>query len=585
MVNSKVLLTNVFLILLIIIAFRIPIAAEDKTVLDEIAKDFKPLSGYLVKKVEGEYIIDLDTSHGIISGDLFSVIKRDEKLIHPVSKKVIGTLEQAKGVLRITRIKSGYSYARPFKKDMDFSIGDSVRRYENLRVVFWDYTEHGRAFFGQLQSALPDLKWLDYDVAQRTRPQKPILPSDNDIALFFIMSQQGIEARNFQFYRLHDYHLPESISGTIKPSEEDVSATSHLAPAPPRQASGPSVIGTFDKNLTKGLRYQTTQEHTHAVGELPSISIMSDFVKFGGKILMATTDGTDITILNVSQNVTPIAAWKSIYPGQILALKWWCPSEMEPIYLSVLIWSDNEVLSTLFRLNEKRLVPVIKRIPRILGAFDVDGDRQPETLFAQEFDKEDFFGRRIKQVKLIDGKVRYTPAPMKLPQRFTVLGSHIANLVGGDNPETMFIRSGILYIYSGKKRIYASPKQMGGSISFLKYDIDPNAKNVRTTSTAFEISPITMDLDNDGKIELIAVASGTSFLHAAGITPDVKKSWLAVVKSDNGRFHLGALGNALASPIQGLATFDQQVYLVISERGSNSWKGSKSYLLVYPIAS
>ncbi|UCD88925.1 MAG: hypothetical protein JSW04_10760, partial [Desulfobacterales bacterium] len=501
-----------------------------------------------------------------------------------VTKKVIGTLEQAKGIIKVTRIKSGYSYARPLTKEMDFKEGDPIRRYENLRAVFWDYTDHGRMFYGQLQSALPGLKWQDYDVAQQAKPKKPALVSNNGIDLYFILTPQQIEVRDVQFYRLHGYHSPKFTSGAIPTIEKNETTTSFQASSPARKVKSHAMVKDASENLTKGLKYQASLENTHTVGELPGTTIMADFVEFGGHILMAATDGSNITILNVSQQVTPITTGKPLYPGQILALKWWYPSENEPIYLSVLIWSDNEALSTLFRLDENKLVPVIKRIHRILGTFDVDGDKRPETLLGQEFDNEYFFGRRIKQVRLVDGKIRYNPVPMDLPTGFTVLGSHVADLTGDKSPETMFIRYGILYIYSGKKLIYTSPKQMGGSISFLTYDVDPDAKNVRTTSMAFEISPITMDLDRDGLTELVAVASEKSFLHAAGIAPSVKKSWLGVVKPQNGRFHLGTLGNEMSTPVQGLGAYNRQVYFVTSETGSSSGKANKSYLFAYPIA-
>ncbi|UCD88727.1 MAG: hypothetical protein JSW04_09675, partial [Desulfobacterales bacterium] len=221
MVNSKALLTRFYLFLLIVLIFRIPASAGEETVIDKIAKDFKPIPGYLVKEIDDEYIIDLDQSHGVTIGDLFSVITVGEKLIHPVTKKVIGTLEQAKGILKVTRIKSGYSYARPLTKEMDFKEGDPIRRYENLRAVFWDYTDQGRMFYGQLQSALPGLKWQDYDVAQRSKPKKPALVSNNGIDLYFILTPQQIEVRDVQFYRLHGYHSPKFISGAIPTIEKN----------------------------------------------------------------------------------------------------------------------------------------------------------------------------------------------------------------------------------------------------------------------------------------------------------------------------------------------------------------------------
>ena len=119
-------LTCFFLILLSVI-----IAVSGKAaVLDDVVKDFKPVVGYVIKVVGGNCIVDVDKSRGITTGDLFSVIKPGEKLIHPVTKEIIGTLEETKGIIKIISIKSGYSYARFFENAFALRLADqrSVRR-------------------------------------------------------------------------------------------------------------------------------------------------------------------------------------------------------------------------------------------------------------------------------------------------------------------------------------------------------------------------------------------------------------------------------------------------------------------------
>jgi hypothetical protein len=581
---KKRLIIHVILLFCLIPMLGIPLFAGEPIILKKIVKDFQPISGYLIKVVGDDYILDLDSSRGIAIGDLFGVIQRGEKLIHPITKKVVGTLEETKGILKITRIKTGYSYARILRRDNNFKTGDVVRRYDNLNAVFWDYTKQGRTFFGKLQSALPDLKWQDYDLAQQSKPPKPVLPSDSETSMFFIMTRQGIEVRDSQFFLLHTYDSPES---PVKPG----AAISTLpgSGSKPLQASGTAIP---DKGLSKlkgspagvakKIEYTASYQDMNTVGELTGTMVMTDFVRFGEKMIMAATDGADIRIYHVSPGLTLMTTAAAPSPGQILALKWWRPSKTGPLYLSALNWSDNEALSTIFSLTGGKLIPVQKRIPGILGAFDLDGDKQPETLLSQEFDRENFFGRRKKELKLIDGKVRYSKVPFELPDRFTVLGSHLADLTGDERLETIFVRSGVLNIFSGKKLVYTSPKQMGGSLSFLTYDVDPAAKNVMTTSASFEVSPITMDLSRDGTTELLAVASEKSYLGSFGMAPGIKKSWLAVVKFSDGRFHLGTLGQELKSPMQGLAVSNQKVLVVTAEGKAFSGDAGKSYLLAYP---
>ena len=105
-------------------SFSILFTANAATI-DEIAEDFKPLTGYVVMSSEGEYIIDLDDSNGVAINDLFSVITPGKKIIHPVTQKVLGTLEEVKGILKVIRIKPGYSFARALAKSKNIKRGDS----------------------------------------------------------------------------------------------------------------------------------------------------------------------------------------------------------------------------------------------------------------------------------------------------------------------------------------------------------------------------------------------------------------------------------------------------------------------------
>ena len=91
----------------------LPVAQTARaTVEDEIARDFQPLSGYVVMQEGTEFIIDLDAGHGIGAGDIFAVVGPGKDIVHPVTKKVLGKIETVKGILKVTRMAEGYSFAR-----------------------------------------------------------------------------------------------------------------------------------------------------------------------------------------------------------------------------------------------------------------------------------------------------------------------------------------------------------------------------------------------------------------------------------------------------------------------------------------
>lgn len=557
-------------------------------VVDDIAGDFKPISGYLVMPEGAEYIIDLDDTHGISTGDIFSVLAPGKKIVHPVTKKVLGTLEEVKGILKVTRIKKSFSFARPVGKSKNIKRGDPIRRYGNLTAIFWDYTGKGRSFFSQLQKGLPDLKWQDYNRAQNSRPTQPAANADTRIALTFILTDGGLVVRDPEFSVLKSYDIPESLSktGASAPTAAAAATAPVIVTTPPKPDPDVKTAVPARKETTGVKTQAPVFSEAQTIANLPNVSLITDFIKYDDQLLMASTNGTQIQIFNVAHDLKLIADGAPAYPVRILSLKWWAPGDGPGLYLAANVWSerDKNVRGNLFLLDGEALRLKIQGIPRILGTFDLNGDGRPETLLGQEFSGETFFGRRLNELKLSDDKIQYLKPKTVLPRHFTVLGSVLADLTGDGQLEAVYIRSRILYIYAGKKRLYKSPKQMGGSLSFLTYDIDPTFKNVQTISVEFEVSPVASDLDGDGQPELLAVASDRSIFGSLAISPGVKKSWLAIFKYKNGRFESGSLGNELDTPLQGLTVARKRVLLVATASGNLLGEGAQSHLISYSLA-
>ena len=588
MLLSKPILGKILIGVFLSIGVWIPWTTATAAVLDEIADDFRPITGMVVMASNGEYIIDVDESNGIIIGDLFSVLTTGEKIIHPKTGKVLGTLEEVKTILKVIRIKPGYSFTQPLAKTADIKRGDTIKRYNNLPALFWDYTGKGKPFFAQLQKALPDLKWQDYESTQRSRPAQPQPIADNRNTIVFILTDRGVEVRDPEFFLLHSYDQPEALQPiSAAPSTiEKKQPRAKVAPAPvvgKPEPVKPSKIETQPEVTKETVRFKPQYERAQTIDKVSSVSLMSDFIKFRNQLLMASTDGVKIAIYHVADQLIPVAKGAPSYPGQILALKWWQPLKEGPLFLAVTAWADKSVSGDIFKLEDQRLSAVVERIPRILGTFDLDGDQRPETLLGQRFEGENFFGDGVRELKLIKDEIIDHKPTIPLPRRFTVLGSLFADLTGDGQLETAFIRSGILYIYNQKNRLYQSPKEMGGSLSFLTYDVDPTAKNLQPTSASFEVSPVAADLDGDGRLEILAVASEKDIIGDVGAAPGIKKAWLEVVKFQDGRFVKGTLGEEMDTPLQGLVVADKRVLFVATQPGNLFGKGSNSHLLAYQL--
>ena len=558
---GRTVIVCIFMVLLIL-----PVHAALE---DDIARDFAPLAGYVVMKENGEFIIDLDASHGIRSGDIFAVIGPGKDIVHPVTKKVLGKLETVKGILKVTRMADGYSFARALDESRTIARGDAIRRYALLPAIFWDYSGNGEPVYSTLRQKLPQLKWREYHKTQQQRPSqaKPTAATAN--TLIFIYARNELVVRGPEFNALRRYPLGP------------VSRPTKTAPqAPLAAASAISRPSSSTKAPIIAPEYQQVQH----LAELPNTSLMADFLFFNDNLWLASTDGTAIEVFKLTDDLEPVGSSRPPTRSRVLALKWWVPAGAETPYLAVTTWEDNRVVGLIFRLTGNRLISLPHRIARILGTFDLDADALPETLLGQNFDGEMFYGQRIASLELSGNDIKTKSLKMKLPRRFTVIGSLLADLTGDGNLENVFIRNGILYIFNGNQRIYKSVKKMGGTLSFLTYDVDPSFQQPKTTTAAFEISPVAVDLNADGSNELLAAASERSLLGSVRITSGLKKTWISLLKYDGGRFASGKLGDDFEVGLQGITINRQRLLVVTTEFGDIKADGGKSHLLAYSLS-
>ncbi|MEZ4485053.1 MAG: VCBS repeat-containing protein [Syntrophotaleaceae bacterium] len=537
--------------------------------LEEMAADLQPVSGYVVLPVQDEFLIDLDASKGVAVGDLFAVVQPGEKIVHPVTGAVLGTLDVRKGLLQVTQVKTGYSQARLVAAAGEIVRGDQIRRFENLRAAFWDYTGKGEAFFAQVKEALPALNWQDYATSQASRPAQPEAPAAAGLDLLLVLDNNKLTVRDGSFGILHAYPAPAGMQPAV---------SAPLQPAAPyKLEAAPQVL------TVSGVRYEATFPGFKSLGALGFTAVMADFLEVDGQWLLAATDGKTIKLLEVGEAATPLAEVMPSDLAQVLSLHWWQPSS-DQVCLAVSGWKDNKLSSSLYLFADGRLTLIDEYLPYLFGSFDRNGDGQRELLLTQSFDREMVWGTLIKEGHLVGRNFTVQDLSFELPRRFTVAGSMMADLTGDGKTETVFVRGGLLYIYAGTKQLYRSPKMMGGTLSRFLFEKDPNARETETNYAAFEVPPVAADLDGDGQLELLTVASDSSLLSTPGIGAGVKKSWLAVIKKRENMFVKGTLGEELEVPLQGLAVAGDRVLFIATEPGSVFGEGGGSQLLVFPLA-
>lgn len=536
-------------------------------VVETVRDALRPVSGYVVAQQEGEYLVDLDARHGLMAGDLLSVVTKGPEVIHPLTKEVIGRLDEAKAVLQVTRIKSGFSLARPLPGGGKIAPGDIVRRFAYLKTVFRGSSEQSRALYEELRKGLPELEWQGYFPAGE-RPGTEARPD-----LLFALEDRQLRLLDGEGHQLRAWAYPAAdASGGQIPVAETV-----RQPAGPVQwpASGAD-FGPFA-----------------SLGELPDRVLMSAFIRDRDRLLLATADGERVRVFSVDGGPKLLAVTRM--RGGVsspLAVAWWRPEKTGPLYLVVTGYEEIsrssgqevhiQLSGAIYDFSSDALQRIVEDIPYFLGTFDRDGDALPETLLGQEFNLQNGYGRTFV-LKMERGKVVAGKPDFGLPREYTVPGSTLGDVTGDGKPETAYVRNSVLWIYSGDQDVYRSSKDMGGTISTLTYNLNPDAKDTRFSVLSLEVPPFRQDIDGDGVDELLVVAAETGITNLPGIGPKVKKSWVAVVKFQGGTFHAGRLPGDLVDPIQGIWSDGSRVLLVVTKTTSSLKKAGSSSLLALPL--
>ncbi|MDD2557531.1 MAG: hypothetical protein PHH87_04475 [Desulfuromonas sp.] len=589
-------------------------ATAHATVMEQVEKDFAPVAGIVVMAAGADtYIIDLDGSSGLVVGDLLAVVEEGAPIVHPVTKKILGTLDKPVAVLRVTQVKGGYSYANvvdPQGDSVTIGAGAKLKRYSNLSAAFRDEVGGHEAMYVGLRRALPQLEWQESVEGPAAK-------------LFFNVTPNGLEVRDAESSLIRAY-APEPGHGTGYGAVRAIPTNAITSPVstPARPATTLAVVAptaavlatgaTSGANVQMGaiappqggqsdsaVKYEAGGAQPQSasrtsnvfnmefpqfnkVGQFKKKTVMADFERVGGKLLLAASDGGAIDVYVVGEGLEQIVKGDSTTMGQILALSWYQPQPGET-YLVVTVWSDNRINTDLLKLEGNRLQTIVSGYSKMVAGFDLDGDMRSELLLAQEFDRENFYGRRVEELKLLSGAFKSSPVPLTLPNSFQIFGALLTDVTGDGQIEAVFVRNRRLHVFKGTEQIYKSGKEMGGSVSTISYDIDPDAKYTLINNVSFEVAPIAADLDGDGVREIIAVAADGNILRNVGVASAIDSSWLAVFKYQNGMVIKGTIGDKLERPLQGLAIANGQAYMLATDVGSLLDSSESSYLLSIPL--
>lgn len=171
----------------------------------QVELDFSVESGYVIMPINGEYLVDLDARNNLTVGDILTLVTPGSKVFHPVTKEILGSVDIPKGFLQVTRINSGYSYAKLFSTGVTPENGEQVRRFEQVPARFVDNLDNGNQLSRQIMTDLPQFKWL-----QDSDPQQPLL--------IFSLKADALTVKTADGNLLHSYSIKGDQQLVVKPS-------------------------------------------------------------------------------------------------------------------------------------------------------------------------------------------------------------------------------------------------------------------------------------------------------------------------------------------------------------------------------
>jgi len=551
-----------FLVLFVCGSFWSALAAT----LTDIIHDMRPIEGYVVDVVNGQIIIDLGSEAGVHKDDIFTVFHAGKKLTDPVTGKVLGRIESRAGLVRATRVEKIFSYAQSLDATNKVKRGDHLVRFKEITAVTDDKTGHSGHFFFGLKQGLQALNWLD--------------KKSSKAELSFIREGDLLKVQNRKGKVIREYQID---AGPVIAAPTAAPPANKYAPVYAAGAGGAVAAAT----ATSGkVRYDMQTYGYDQGGNLPFSAVMGDFFMMDGTMRLAVIQQHALAVYQVTDKGLQNLAKVKLPLIKLLSVCWWQPGSGAPyIALTGYDKDEDEVSSVIFRYSKSAIIPVQKQFPYILGSSDVDGDGLPETLLAQDFDRDTFFGREIRQVKVIGNTVKTVKYNQTLTSSFHVTGGMVFQPVGGNGLLSCYIMAKKLHLNAGQREIYVSGKEMGGSLSSVRYVQNPGDINPLFSNANIEVRPLAVDIDNDGAREILVPSADLSVFSTVGGANDIKKTWVSVLKKTrSGSYMKGKIGGNYDQYIQGIGAANDALYvLTVSSGGLFAEGKGSSRVLILPL--
>ncbi|MGC9016869.1 MAG: hypothetical protein ACP5JQ_01630 [Caldimicrobium sp.] len=468
---------NLFLFIILTLFFLInPLYGEiTSKIYEDIKRDFEPLSALIIGLEGNEVILDKGRAQGVRPRDIFTVYKKVRKIVHPETKESLGFLKEPIGKVEVIRIEENFSIARILSKKEDFPIPAHAKKNADLKIlIVSDGIVPDEGLFITLKNLLPESGVL-FDPYLKFSQLTPQDLHAQKIDLVFAVGPRYIKVYNAYLDLIRAYGSPFSPQPQVLKEPLPVS--------PP-----------LERSFTLEFKQKTL------LGKMPGEVLQAEITDLDG-------DGTPDLIYITPQELMAV----QIKGGLLGKYK---PEKGEIISLSVgpagwvalNVYEKNLGLrSEILRYTNGAFQPVIKNLNLILQFVDYSGSGQKDTLLAQTFDPENFFGKEVYIVKREGNSLRYAKK-IEVPQGFRLIGSNFVELDGDQKRELVtFLEDGRLAIYKDTQLVYSTPFPSTKHFYFKTLTIGKPGQEITKAVVYPVISPITGDFNGDGIPDLLFV--------------------------------------------------------------------------------
>lgn len=470
-------ISKILLILLTWMSFSF--AQVSPKIVEEIKRDYQPLSALVIGLEGNEVILDKGRAQGVKPKDVFTVYKKVKKIVHPETKESLGFLKEPIGKIEVLRVDENFATGRIISKKEDFPIPTPAKRNTDLRIlIVSEGSPIDEAFFVTLKNLLPESEII-FEPHLKVSQLTQVDLHARKIDILFSLGPGMVKVYNSYLDLVRAY-------GSPTPATTQVATLPPQAPvtAPQIQPSIPQIS-------------QITP-----LGKMPGEVLQAEFADLDGDGVPEMVYFTKEGLFIVKVRGALLAKYKP-EKGEILSLSLG-PSG----WIALNVYEKNlGMRSEILRYTPQGIQVVLKNLNLFLQFVDYAGTGERDTLLAQTFDSENFFGKEVYIVKREGGNLRYVQR-IEVPDDFRLVGASWVDMDGdGEREIAFYLPDGRLTIYKGKKQVFTTPFSVAKH--FYKLTLTKGKKgqeSIKAVATPL-FTPFLVDLTGDGKPELLIARS------------------------------------------------------------------------------